>query len=44
MLKAKLLVNNVEIELNDFVEKFLSETIVGAVLSLRIEVYMMIKY
>jgi hypothetical protein len=35
MLKAKLLVDGVEIELNEFVEKFLSGTVAGAVASLR---------
>jgi len=34
-LKAKLLIDEVEINLNDFVEQFLSGTIVGAISSLR---------
>jgi len=35
LLKAKLLVDGVNIELNEFVEKFLGGTVAGAVTSLR---------
>lgn len=34
-LRAELVVNNVSIELNPFVEEFLTRTVVGAVSSLR---------